>query len=195
MFVPNWLSKLVPQLSRSAGVGRSRQARSGRPNRRPRLFLELLESRLAPALLTVNSLADNTADTSVLTLRDAIGLVNNAGDPTSLGQVSMPGGWSAQVAGSFGSNDTIQFDSTLFGATQQTITLGGSELLLSQRVTLNGPGSGQLAVSGNHASSVFSIATGTTVRPHRSARWEGISPRLPLTSLVKPWATSPLSRV
>jgi hypothetical protein len=53
----------------------------------------MLEDRLAPATLTVNSPADNTTDTTVLTLRDAVTLVNNAGDPMSLGQSSMPGGY------------------------------------------------------------------------------------------------------
>jgi hypothetical protein len=71
-----------------------------------------LEDRLAPATISVNTTADNTSDTSVLTLRDAITLVNNAGDPTSLGQSSMPAGWASQIdtTNPFGSNDTIQFN-------------------------------------------------------------------------------------
>jgi hypothetical protein len=59
----------------------------------------------------VNTTADNTTDTSVLTLRDAITLVNNGGNPASLGQASMPAGWSAQIdtTNPFGSEDTIDF--------------------------------------------------------------------------------------
>jgi hypothetical protein len=117
---------------------------------------------LAPATLTVNTLADNTTDTGFLTLRDAVLLVNNGGDPTALGQSSMPGGWSSQIAGSFGSNDTIQFDPSLTASAPQTITLGGSELLLSQNVSITGPGASLLAVSGNNASRVFEVASGTT---------------------------------
>src|SRR5438876_11797734 len=100
--------------------------------------LEALEDRLAPAALTVNSLADNITDTSVLTLRDAIVLVDNGGNPASLGQSSMPSGWASQISGPFGSNDAIGFESSLFGATQQTITLGGTELLLSRNVNIHG---------------------------------------------------------
>jgi hypothetical protein len=36
---------------------------------RRRLAVEAMEDRPAPAVLTVNSMADNTTDTSVLTLR------------------------------------------------------------------------------------------------------------------------------
>ena len=68
---------------------RGQYLRSGRP----RLLLEVLEDRSTPAVLTVNTAADNTTDTSALTLRDAITLVNNGGNPTSLGQTSMPAGW------------------------------------------------------------------------------------------------------
>jgi hypothetical protein len=89
--------------------------RSSSPIRRrsPRPGLELLEDRWAPAILTVNTLDDNTTDTSVLTLREAITLVNHAGDPTSLSQGSVPSGWSSQIAGNFGTNDTILFDASL----------------------------------------------------------------------------------
>src|SRR4051812_36638218 len=73
----------------------SAMKRPHRTSSQPRL--EALEDRLAPATLTVNSPADNTADTSVLTLREAITLVNNGGDPTSLGQASMPAGWASQI--------------------------------------------------------------------------------------------------
>src|SRR5262249_18504974 len=78
------------------------------------LSLEPLETRLAPAILTVNTTADNTTDTSVLTLRDAITLVNHAGNPASLGQSTMSAGWAAQIntTSPFGSNDTIEFNIT-----------------------------------------------------------------------------------
>src|SRR5207245_2599273 len=120
----------------------------------------------APATLTVNSLADNTTDTSVLTLRDAVVLVNNAGAPSGLGQATMPDGWAAQVntvdGGNFGTNDTIRFAPSLVGAALQTITLGGTALALTRSVFLNGPGANRLAVSGNNASQVVTVAPGVT---------------------------------
>jgi hypothetical protein len=79
---------------------------------RPRV--EVLEDRQAPAVLTVNTTADNTTDTSVLTFRDAITLVDNGGNPASLGQASMPTGWASQIDSTnpFGTNDTINFNIT-----------------------------------------------------------------------------------
>ncbi len=59
-------------------------------------------------------------------------------------------------------NDTVEFDAAVFG-TPQTITLGGTELLIANNgtLTINGPGASQLTVSGNNASRVFLIGGGT----------------------------------
>src|SRR6266487_5433269 len=51
--------------------------------------------------------------------------------------------------------DTITFDSSLNG---QTITLTSGELLVDKSVTINGPGSDNLTVDGNHASRVFHVS-------------------------------------
>jgi len=51
-------------------------------------------------------------------------------------------------------DDTIDFDSGLNGS---TITLSGGDLVLSNDVSILGPGPDQLAVSGNASSRVFSI--------------------------------------
>jgi parallel beta-helix repeat protein len=111
MFSLSWLRSSrsgsqpkVPPTSRRRP--RRRQPARGKPN------LEPLEDRLVLATLLVNTTADNTTDTSVLTLRDAITLVNNAGNPASLGQASMPASWASQIntTNPFGSNDTIQFN-------------------------------------------------------------------------------------
>ena len=85
-----------------------------RPKPRYRPGLETLENRLAPAVLTVNSLLDNTTSDSNLTLREAILVVDG-----TLGR-SLTAGESAQVSGTLGSNDTIQFN---LPAGPQTITL------------------------------------------------------------------------
>jgi Bacterial Ig-like domain (group 3) len=100
------------QVARTFRRGRSRQ-----PSRRWRApRLECLEDRLAPAILTVNSNADNATDTSHLTLREAIWASQG-----SYGYVPT-GAQLNQISGPLGThNDTIQFDkSTMNG---QTITL------------------------------------------------------------------------
>jgi predicted outer membrane repeat protein len=56
--------------------------------------------------------------------------------------------------------DTINFDSSFNG---QTITLTSGELVVDKSVTINGPGSDNLTVDGNHASRVFHVSGGVTV--------------------------------
>jgi hypothetical protein len=80
-----------------------------RPRKTVRPRLESLEERWTPAVLTVNTLVDNITDTSHLSLRDAVTLVNNAGSASALGQSTMPAGWMSQISGTFGQSDTIQF--------------------------------------------------------------------------------------
>ena len=58
------------------------------------------------------------------------------------------------------SGDTIDFSSKLDG---KTITLTSGELLITDSVTIDGPGANQLAVSGNNASRVFEVAAGQNV--------------------------------
>lgn len=55
--------------------------------------------------------------------------------------------------------DTINFSLTL----PATITLTSGELLISKNLTISGPGASSLALSGNSASRVFEIASGTSV--------------------------------
>jgi predicted outer membrane repeat protein len=50
--------------------------------------------------------------------------------------------------------DTINFAPNLNG---QTITLTSGELLVNKNLTINGPGAGELTVSGNNASRVFDL--------------------------------------
>src|SRR5258708_31412324 len=81
--------------------------------------LEILEDRQAPALLTVNSVADNTTADSALTLREAVLAVDG-----TLGR-SLTTAEKALVAGTLGSNDKIQFN---LPTGHQTITLTGGAL-------------------------------------------------------------------
>jgi hypothetical protein len=132
-----------------------RPARKNATNKHPRRFrplLEALEDRLAPALLTVNTLQDETDHTdAVLSLREAIAVVNS----------QSAGGLSAaeqqQITGTLGGDDTIQFDPGLGGG---TITLGGTELAVTQPVSITGPAAG-LTLDANHASRVFNVNDGT----------------------------------
>src|SRR5205823_3126790 len=78
-----------------------RRTRCSRRTGRRRLKLGVLEDRVAPATLTVNTLADSTGG-SQLSLRDAILAVDGG---------SYSGPATGQVSGTFGSNDTIQFQS------------------------------------------------------------------------------------
>ena len=103
MAIRTWVRRLFDR--------KPRTIRNDRARYRP--AVEALEDRLAPANLTLSSLADNnTPDTSVLTLRDAITLVSYGGNPNPLGQATMPDAWTAQITGTFGSNDTLIIPNT-----------------------------------------------------------------------------------
>jgi hypothetical protein len=120
--------------------------------------VEELEDRLAPATLTVNSIADTASDSDpYLSLREAIAIVNSTSLPTDL---------SAQIRGQIsgtlhgGGSDSIGFDHTQVTG---PIVLGGSQLELSLQgglaaVTISG-GSG-ITVDGNDASQVFLVDYG-----------------------------------
>jgi hypothetical protein len=160
------------------GFGRIRARRSSLPLqpakwRRTILSLERLEDRIAPATLAVNSTADSTAASNDLTLREAILLVNNGGNAQNALGRSLTAGEAGQISGTFGDNDTIQFDPGLNG---QTITLNGSDLTISKSVTITGPGASSLAISGNNQSGTFFIdaaapvnITGLTIEEGSSA--------------------------
>jgi hypothetical protein len=108
-----------------------------RGSARHRLAIDLLEDRLAPAVLTVTTLLDNIAGS----LRAEVFLAKDG--------------------------DVVQFDASLSG--QITLTTG--EIDVTQSITINGPGSDVIAVSGNHNGRVFNVAsnhnvamTGLTIR-------------------------------
>ncbi|HVC97858.1 MAG TPA: choice-of-anchor Q domain-containing protein, partial [Pirellulales bacterium] len=117
-------------------------------------WLEALEDRLALATLIVNNVADNATDTIHLTLREAITLVNNGGNLNSLGQLSMPTGWQSQITGTFGTNDTIQFQGGLSGVIDLSTSEGGQGgLSLSENVKIDGTGASIAIEGGNTAGS------------------------------------------
>ena len=59
------------------------------------------------------------------------------------------------------SGDTIVFDPSL---AYETITLSSGPLALSSNLTIDGPGADQLAISGNHASQLFTLSGSTRSR-------------------------------
>jgi predicted outer membrane repeat protein len=112
--------------------------------------VEALEGRWAPAVLTVNSVADNTNSDNSLTLREAIMLVDG-----NLGR-SLSSAEQAQVVGTLGSSDTIQFN---LPAGAQTITLTRGALAITKPMSIVGPGAGTLTINGNNADRIFAVGT------------------------------------
>jgi uncharacterized repeat protein (TIGR01451 family)/CSLREA domain-containing protein len=93
------------------------------------------------ATITVNSLADTAATDGQCTLREALNNANANAETT--------GGDCTAGSGV----DVVQFQVGLTG----TILLGGTQLSVTDSVSINGPGVGTLAVSGNNASRIFYI--------------------------------------
>jgi hypothetical protein len=120
-----------------------------------RLSLEQLEWRQAPAVLTVNSLGDdNTAD-NVLTLREAILVVNG-----HLGRTVTSGEQGQISGGAVGTNDTIQFAPSLAGQTihltaSDSTGVGRSAFAIKSSLTIKGDGTSGITITRDSASSKF----------------------------------------
>src|SRR6516165_6896372 len=82
----------------------NRKVRSRRPSFVPRL--EMLEGRLAPAVLTVNTPLDETTPDGVLSLREAVNVVNTQ-STAGLSAAEL-----THITGTLGDNDTIRFSSS-----------------------------------------------------------------------------------
>ena len=96
------------------------------------------------ATITVNSLADNTiADDGNITLREAIMALN----------ANHGAGNSDFAAITFDDID----DEILFTGLIGTITLGGTELQITEELTLTGPGADDLTIDANMASRVINV--------------------------------------
>jgi hypothetical protein len=120
-----------------------------RPRSLFRPVLEEMETRFAPAVLTVNSTLDSTSTgNNLLTLREAVGLVDGTLHLTPQEQ--------SQVSGSLSSNNTIQFN---LPAGSQKIALTGGPLSITRPVTIDGPGAGSLSITGNNAGRDFIVGT------------------------------------
>jgi hypothetical protein len=113
--------------------GRPAPGSSLRPKRPCRPSLEVLEDRAVPATFTVTNLND--------------GLLV----PGSLRQAILDSN------GTTVENDLIVFQPGLTG----TLTLTDGQLAVTRPVTINGPGSGALTISGNNASRIFLVNDGS----------------------------------
>lgn len=109
--------------------------------------LQQLEPRLLLSGTTyvVDSLLDTVASDGQLTLREAIEAANtNAAVEDA-------------AAGSATEEDQITFDSALFSSGPVTITLGGSEILITDELSIAGPGQNLFTIDANQGSRIFNI--------------------------------------
>jgi hypothetical protein len=145
---------------------------------RQRPGLEVLEGRLAPATLTVNSTADtaNPGD-PFLSLREAVAIVNRPTLPTDLSDQIL-----GQISGTLHEDgaDAIRFDPD---AVQGPITLGGHQLELrlpgnTARVTIDGGDAG-VTLDGSNASRVLLVAPGVDATLDHLTVTHGRSVRFP----------------
>ena len=104
---------------------------------------DLLEPKQLLAAVTVGNATDdfNAPDTSSITAL----MSNDGGDGISLREA-------IAATNNTSGEDTITFDNTLMG---ETITLGGSQLVINDSVTIQGLGADQLTISGNDDSRIF----------------------------------------
>ena len=108
-------------------------------------FTEELEDRTLLSTITVTSAADNTTVDGQITLREAIQAAN---DDTSV---------DGSTAGS--GADEIVFDSGLAGS---VITLAGTQLELTDNVTIAGLGAHSSIIDGNASSRIFQVNSDVT---------------------------------
>src|SRR5216683_2648655 len=109
-------------------LSRRRTLNGRKSQNRPHLFfkpsIEVLENRLAPAVITVTTSADDlTPNDGSVSLREAIVAVNAGND---LGDPDI----TAQNPGTFGSNDRIRFSQA------GNITLTGAYPTITKKVTI-----------------------------------------------------------
>ncbi len=126
-----------------------------------RLRLEPLESRDQPATLVVNSLGDTVAADGVLTFREAINAVN-AGNSTGLDSGAL-----AQISGTFGVNDTIQFGlagTVLVGGNDTTnpFAFGPTAYVVVKNVVVTGNASGT-TLDGQDLRRLFGVMAGKSL--------------------------------
>jgi len=109
-----------------------------------KLSVELLESRLLLATITVTTLVDNTTVDGQVTLREAIQAANT--------DASVDGSTAGSGA------DEIVFDAALFGGGPGTISMNGTALpTITDDLTITGPGEALLTIDANMSSRILRV--------------------------------------
>ncbi|MBI2806879.1 MAG: hypothetical protein HYX68_18015 [Planctomycetes bacterium] len=152
-----WLRSIVKKLTGP----NNRRDRLGKLRQYHRPQVERVEERLAPATLIVNTPNDNTTSDTFLSLREAISLVNNMGNANAALGRGLTTEEAAQLSETFGTDDTIEFDSAALNG--QSITLGGTELSITKSLNISGLGADLLRIDGNFSTRIFQVATNINV--------------------------------
>ncbi|MHC4993726.1 MAG: choice-of-anchor Q domain-containing protein [Planctomycetota bacterium] len=123
-------------------------ARCKPPPGPPPCRLEPLEPRvlLSGTVYLVNSLGDDVESDGQITLREAIEAANTNSPVTD----DVPAGSDSEI-------DIIRFEPTALGSAHATIELGGSELSITDDLSIDGPGAEQLAIDAAGLSRVIFI--------------------------------------
>ncbi len=112
----------------------------GDHTKQSRVFLEDLEPRILLTAYTVTSLADTVAADGFITLREALEAAN-----TNARVYDAPAGSDIEA-------DEIVFDAALFSSGPATLTLSGTQLDITDDLTLTGPGADLLTIDAAQSS-------------------------------------------
>ena len=136
MILESWLSSILNRL-RQPKLGSSRRRRDNRSHFAAEVgHLEILEDRALLSAFTVVSSGD--AGTGSALSGDIRYCITQADQPANAGS-------------------TITFDTALTGS---TITLANGPLVISDTMTITGPGASSLTLSGNNSSRLFDVDSG-----------------------------------
>jgi len=141
----------------SASGSRSKSRKSKGVPTRCRPQYEVLEDRLAPATLTVNTLDVTLGPGPTLTLPDAFEVINGV-----LAVSSLTAAQKAQISGTVGSTNTIQFDPSLTNGTIdltafQSVLSGPSAFEVDNTLTVDGSAAPGLTIQRDAAAVPFRL--------------------------------------
>ena len=160
MLLSNWLNTVKNRLwgrnTRRCCGGRRDRSRRGPHVGLTALWacpaqVELLEERTLLSSITVNTI-DDVVD------GDTSSIGNLIASPGDDGVISLRE--AIDAANATDGADTVVFDTSTTFATPQTITLGGTQLVISDALTITGPGADQLTIDAARSSRIFSVDDG-----------------------------------
>jgi hypothetical protein len=139
--------------------------------------IEVMEARLLFSTVTVNTLVDGNTDDNLMSLREAVELIDHGGDDAAALSRSLSAGESALVDATeaFGTNDKIVFDNTVAGGSVSllsplnvagTMTIDGG----ADGITLEGGGGGSDYRAFDLQSTADLTLDGLTVTHFRAAQ-------------------------